>query len=179
MLFYFPFFIVVIGWGITKISNKFSKKPYLNYILAIMLFIYPVTNSYLLLTNPANANIASSDKSQYIEQWPAGFGVKEIVSLLKEQIKQGDVYVATEGTFGLLPYAFKIYFFSQSNPQIDGFWPLNKDDLPLQILSTAKIKKSYVVFNENQNEITNSRLKFINKFQKGNSDTYMRIYEVK
>lgn len=179
MLFYFPFFIIVTAWGINEISKKFSKQPYINYLLALLLFIYPVANSYFLLTNPTKANIASSDKNQYIEQWPAGFGVKEIVSFLKEQVKYGDVYVATEGTFGLLPYAFKIYFFNQPNPQIDGFWPLDKDDLPLQILSTAKIKKSYVVFNENQKEISNSHLKFIDKFQKGKSDTYMRIYEVK
>lgn len=179
MLFYFPFFIIILSWGAVEIGKKFSKKPYLNYLLAILLLIYPASSSYFLLTSPTSTNIASSDKNQYIEQWPAGYGVKEIVSLLKEQVKQGDVYVATEGTFGLLPYAFKVYFFNQPNPQIDGFWPLDQNNLPQQIINTAKIKKSYLVFNENQKEISNPHLKFIDKFQKGKSDTYMRIYEVK
>ncbi len=178
MLFYFPFFIIAVAWGIEQFHIKFNKKPYLSLLLVILLFTYPVSNSYLLITAPQKASIASSDKNQYIQAWPAGYGVKEVVSLLKADIKKGDVYVATEGTFGLLPYAFKIYFFAKPNPQIVGFWPLNRDDLPAQILEAAKSKKTYVVFNENQQEITNRHLKFIDKFQKGDNNTFMRIYEV-
>ncbi|MBI3342219.1 glycosyltransferase family 39 protein [Candidatus Curtissbacteria bacterium] len=177
VLFYFPFAIIIIAYGLDKLKSR-AKNVFLFAAAVTVLFAYPITNSYYLLTDPPKATIADSDKNQYIQEWPAGFGVKEIVETLKTESAKSDVYVATEGTFGLLPYALKIYFYNQNNPQIIGYWPLNSDKLPEQIIETAKTKKTYVVFNENQKEINNPKLELISKYQKGSGNTYMRLYKV-
>ena len=110
--------------------------------------------------------------------WPSGYGVKEVVNFLKQESKDQQVLVGTEGTFGLLPYAIQIYFFADKNIQLSGFWPVNENNLPAQVLDSAKTKKTYFVFNENQKEIENPRLKLIAKYQKGIGNSFMRLYEV-
>lgn len=178
ILFYFPPIIILTAFALTTIIEKFQKyKKFAIAALALVL-IMPISTSFNLITNPVNANIPSSDAGQYLNNWPAGYGVGEIVSFLQNQPANVDIYVGTEGTFGLLPYALQIYFFGQQNIHIIGFWPVNPDNLPQQILDLSKDNPTYFVFNETQREIVNPRLKLIERFQKGRGDSYMRLYEV-
>jgi hypothetical protein len=178
ILFYFPYVIILIAAIIEKIKDsKLRYQKYINLILSVF-FLFPAFNSFLLLTNPAQAKIADSDKGQYLNDWPAGYGVKEAVDLIKNTKNTQPVYVATEGTFGLLPYAIQIYFFADPQVQIIGYWPVDSEKIPSEVLDATKNNKVYFIFNENQKEITNPQLKFINKFQKGTGKSYLRIYEV-
>lgn len=178
MLFYFPYIILILSFAINELFELFPK--YKKYLIvgfaAAMLF--PTMTSFFLLTNPPKAKIAASDAGQYLNDWPAGFGVSEVADLLKEEIKGGKVYVGTEGTFGLLPYALQVYFYKQHDIQIVGFWPVNHNDLPQQVLDAAKVQKTFFVFNENQKEITNQKLKLIATYQKGSGKSFMRLYQV-
>ena len=179
VLFYFPYIIIIISLILVRLFYfKNKRQKLLKYTLALI-FVFPVSNSILLLLSPTNAKIANSDAGQYLNDWPSGFGVSEAVELIKKSQVNGSVYVGTEGTFGLLPYALNIYFYSQQNVQIQGFWPVDPQNLPSGVLEAANIRKTYFVFNENQKEINNNRLKFIAKYQKGSGNSFMRIYEVK
>ena len=178
-LFYFPYIIILISYATIKVSNV--RKNYAKYIwiifTAIILFL--AVSSFRLLTDPTEARIADSDRSQYLNSWPAGYGVREVVEILKSQSKDKKVVVGTEGTFGLLPFALNIYFYGNSNIQITGYWPVR--DIPDQILESAKTQKTYFVFNENQNlpdDPGNSHLKLIGKYQKGSGESFMRLYEI-
>ena len=102
-----------------------------------------IVNDYLLLTNFANANIPQSDKGQYLTDWPSGVGVNQTVSFLQSQ--QGKIYVGTEGTFGLMPYALQIYLYKNPNITINGFWPINATP-PQELLDAARKMPTYVVF---------------------------------
>ncbi len=178
LLFYFPYLIITVAYTLSNIAVLNPKfKPLIMFSLAII-FAIPLFNSFLLLTNPAKAKIASSDLGQYLNDWPAGFGVKESAGIIQESAKSGPTYVATEGTFGLLPYALNIYFYSHKNVEIIGFWPVNPENLPQQVLDSAQNKKAYFIFNENQKDITNARLKLVGRYQKGIGNTFLRIYEV-
>lgn len=178
-LFYFPYVIILIAYMLTTLLD--IKKSYSKLILAaiIISLIPPLISSYYLLTNPPRATIAKADKNQYLNDWPAGYGVKEIVAFLNEQSKKGDVYIGTEGTFGLLPYALQIYFYPNTNIKIVGFWPVR--EIPGQVLESAKVRKTYFVFNESQNlpdNGGNAHLKLLGKYQKGSGNSYMRLYEI-
>lgn len=178
VLFYFPYIIIIVSLiFIRLIDLKHKNQSYFKYIL-ILILAFPVVNSILLLTNPVKATIAKSDSGQYLNDWPAGYGVSETVELIKKSQINGPVYVGTEGTFGLLPYALNIYFYGQQNVQILGFWPVDPQNLPQPVLDAAKYKKTFFIFNENQREIVNKRLKLIEKHQKGVGNSFLRIYEV-
>src|SRR3989344_2880095 len=178
MLFYFPFLIIVISYAIAQMTS--IVKNYSKYLIMLILvsLILPTFSSFKLLTDPHSAKIAESDSGQYTNSWPAGYGVKETVEFLKAEARDKKVYVATEGTFGLLPFALQIYFYVQKNINIEGFWPVDASNLPAQVLEAATNRKTYFVFNENQKEINSPYLKFIAKYQKGRGETYLRLYQV-
>lgn len=179
MLFYLPFIIILISQGFSILYKMLKFKNWALNLVIISTLLYPVANSILLLTNPSLSKIASSDLDQYINSWPAGYGVKEVVQILKNQAQKEQIFIATEGTFGLLPYALNIYFYGQQNPAITGFWPVDPDNLPEQVYSSAKTQKTYFLFNENQKGITNPRLIHVASFQKGESQSHMRLFEVR
>lgn len=178
ILFYFPYIIILCAFALTTLVEKF--KEYKKFAIAAfaLVLVMPISTSFNLITNPVNANIPQSDTGQYLNDWPAGYGVAEVATFLKSQPQDRQIYVGTEGTFGLLPYALQIYFYGQENIHIIGFWPVNHNDLPTQILDLAQNNPTYFVFNETQQEITNQRLKLIAKYQKGTGDSYMRLYEI-
>lgn len=178
MLFYFPYIIILIAIGIDQLLEKYKANQKLITIFLILALFSPALNSFWLVIQPTNAKIPSNDAGQYLNDWPAGYGVAEIVNFLGKQPHNQDIYVGTEGTFGLLPYALQIYFYGQPNIHIIGFWPVNADDLPQQILDISRSQPTYFVFNENQRDITNPRLKLIGKYQKGVGASYMRFYQV-
>ena len=179
MLFYLPFFIILTAYGIGITNKIFKLKNWSLNLLIITSIIYPLANSILILTNPPLSKIAASDLDQYINSWPAGYGVKEVVEIVKTDSKKEQVFVGTEGTFGLLPYALNIYFYGQQNPAIVGFWPVDPENLPQEVYNSAKTQKTYFLFNENQKEIKNPKLVHVASFQKGQSQSRMRLFEVR
>lgn len=179
ILFYFPSIVILISFALVSLVE--FKKSSIKYVWLVLIIIIslPAFNSFKLLTNPSSATIANSDLNQYFNDWPAGYGVREITEILNKQSINQKVIVGTEGTFGLLPFALKIYFFENQNVEIIGFWPVR--DIPQQVLNAAKTQKTYFVFNENQNlpdDPGNPHLKLIGKYQKGKGNSFMRLYEV-
>ena len=47
---------------------------------------------YQLLTDPYTASIPEADKGQYMNDWPAGGGVNEVVAFLNEKSEEGKVF---------------------------------------------------------------------------------------
>ena len=178
ILFYFPYVIILISFAAVFLIENYPK--YKNYLVAMLIIflLLPSINSFKLLKNPPSAKIADSDAGQYLNDWPAGYGVGEIAQIIRDESKNKNVYIGTEGTFGLLPYALQIYFYGQNNVHLAGFWPVDENNLPLQILDMAQKDKTYFVFNENQKEITNPHLKLVTRYQKGRGNSYMRLYQV-
>ncbi|MCR4325045.1 MAG: glycosyltransferase family 39 protein [Candidatus Curtissbacteria bacterium] len=178
MLFYFPFILLMIAYFTTTLLEKFPQRRKIIVVVFALLLLMPTLNSVKLLTDPPSAKIAKSDSDQYFNSWPAGYGVNEVVSILKNESKDKDIYVGTQGTFGLFPYALNIYFPTGSRVHISSYWPVDPTNIPEQILAASKNNKTFFIFNENQAEVNNPRLKEVAKFQKGIGSSYMRLYEV-
>lgn len=178
VLFYFPYIIILIAQLVDLLIGEFTKFKKAIVVFFAVAVVMPAASSIKLITEPTSANIPLSDSGQYLNDWPAGGGVVEVVKFIKSQNQNQQIYVGTEGTFGLLPFALQIYFFGQNNVHIIGFWPVDENKLPVQITEAAKNNPTYFVFNENQKDITNSRLRLIDKFQKGIGNSYMRLYQI-
>ena len=178
ILFYLPPVILVVSWGFVNfmgVSPKWNKILIFIFAASIVL---PTVKSLLILTNPPNSRIPESDANQYFNDWPAGYGVNEVVEIVDEESKDKEVYIGTQGTFGLFPYALYIYFRENKNVHIFSYWPVNPESLPSEIYEYAKVNKTYFVFNENQKEIKNPNLTLVAKYQKGVGNSFMRLYEV-
>ena len=178
ILFYFPPVILAISYAVVNfmgVSPKWNKILIFIFVASIA---FPAVKSFLLLTNPPISKIPQSDANQYFNDWPAGYGVNEVVGVLRKESQNKEVYIGTQGTFGLYPYALNIYFRNNKNVHIFSYWPVNPEELPGEILEYAKNNKTYFVFNENQKEIKNPNLSLVAKYQKGVGNSFMRLYEV-
>lgn len=178
LLFYFPYLIVIVAAGLIWLIDKFKGMRGQIIALFLLSLIIPHMMSFRLLTRPTKANIPENDSSQYLNSWPAGYGVDEIVEILKKESQDKKVYVGTEGTFGLLPFGLKIYFYSNNNVESYGYWPVRSNEIPQQVVDWAKSTKTFFIYNETQKEITDPHLKLIAKYRKGEGNSFMRLYEV-
>lgn len=134
----------LVAFSLDSLFSKFNK-VYYKTILLIIFFALVIRADYLILTNFSKAPIPGSDLSQYVTGWPAGNGVKEAVEFFQEEAKKGSVYIATEGTFGLMPYGFEIYLIDNPNIKIEGYWPIT-NSIPEKVLEESKKQSTYFFF---------------------------------
>ena len=177
-LFYYPYIIITISYAFVTAYE--SLKKYRKYIMIVLITgsVMPLQTSFLLLTNPTSAYIPENDKNQYMNDWPAGYGVPQIINFLKQKSEKNEVYVGTEGTFGLYPYALLVYFYANPNIHIYSYWPVSANSLPREIVDFSKNHETYFIYNFTQEPILDNHARLIAKFQKGAGDSYMRLYEV-
>lgn len=145
----FVFFMILpllplIAFSLVDIYAKL-KKLYVFLIFLFLVSVLVVKADYLILNNFADAYIPVSDKRQYLTDWPAGGGVRGVVEFFEKEVKKGKIYVATQGTFGLMPFALEIYLVDNPNIKIDGYWPVG-DIIPAKVIEISKKIPTYFVF---------------------------------
>lgn len=164
--------------ALTLVKLSQVLKTRLKFALLLALFlILTLRADYYILTDFANAPIPASDVGQYINSVYAGGGIEESIEFFRERAKNEKIFIATEGTFGLMPASLEIYLVDNPNIEIKGYWPLY-EKIPEEVLQKSKEKETYFVFNETQKVPNKWPLTFIAKFQKGESDVYLFIYRV-
>ncbi|MDO8658894.1 MAG: glycosyltransferase family 39 protein [Candidatus Levybacteria bacterium] len=134
----------LIAFSLVNISLRL-KKIYLLAIFIVFSFALMIKTDYLILTDFAKAYIPASDQRQYLTDWPAGGGVKESVEFFKKEAEKGKIYIATQGTFGLMPFAYEIYLVQNPNVTIEGIWPIG-DSIPKKVLEKSREMPTYFVF---------------------------------
>lgn len=137
--------LALIEW----VNKLFGFKKNLALVSAGIIFLlvvaYPFWVSFNFSTNPIKANIASADLDQYVVKWPAGTGINESKAFLENKAQNGPIFVGTQGTFGLLPYAYDIYFFGNPNIQVRGYYPVG-DTPPDEVQQQMQKVPTYFVF---------------------------------
>lgn len=157
-----------------------SKILFFTFLLIISFFA--IRSDYFIISDFARAPIPKSDLGQYINDWPAGGGIKEIVEYLEKEAKRGKIYVASLGTFGSLPtYSIEIYLGDNKNVEKRGIYPV-PSEIPKDLIEKSKSLPVFV-FISNQHEFEESSknwpLKLILEYKKGIGDAYSRLYQVK
>lgn len=151
---------------------------WLRVIVLLVTCAISVRTSYFIVTNPAVAPIPESDRGQYVNDWPSGWGVREVNTFILEESKTKKITVFTEGTFGLMPYGLEIYLVDKPNIEIRGIWPLPKD-MPKAMIESALNHTTYFVMNQTQIPPENWSLSLIAQYSKGNRlDRLLRLYAV-
>jgi hypothetical protein len=147
----------------------------------IFLFFLGITSLYLdfkILTDPVGAPIIQADRDQYVDGFPAGWGIDEVIEFLKKESRSQKIFLGTQGTFGLMPYSFEIYLWDNPNIEIHGFWPVS--EVPEAVVEKASEMPTYFIYYEsNEDQIPEQQnIELVNKFKKGSSQRYMYFYQV-
>jgi hypothetical protein len=144
-IFFMTMPIIILGTYALFALFKNIKQTGIRILLFVAFISMFLVNDYFLLTDVGKSMIPLGDRSQLYNGWSSGIGVPQTINYLQEQAKHGKIYVATQGTFGLMPYALNVYLDKNPNITIDGYWPTN-DTTPQKILDMSKKEPTYVVF---------------------------------
>jgi len=144
-IFFMTMPIIVLGAYSLFMLLHIIKKNSLKILVGVVFISMFIVNDFLILTDFPKALIPEGDQDQLYYGWSSGIGVSQTVAYLQEQAKQGKIYVSTEGTFGLMPYALDIYLDKNPNITIQSFWPV--ENIPPQdLIAASKKEPTYVVF---------------------------------
>ena len=136
--------IPLVAYTLLELKDRIKNKK-LGYLVFALFFVWPLYMDYFVLFNLKNAPLPRSDLRQYLLDWPAGGGVKESVEFFEKEASRGPIYLATQGTFGLMPFAYEIYLVQNPNIKIVGYWPLG-DTVSQELLDQSKKMPTYIVF---------------------------------
>lgn len=179
-----PFFVLA-ALGLSALLQHVRVRFVQALIIIVFLLPFLITD-YQILTDFKNANIPHPDREQLLTGWPSGVGVKETVSLLREKAKEQKIYVATEGTFGLMPNALEIYLHDNPNITTKGFYSeLKAERPPQEVIDAAQKMPTYFIFYQPCGPCAGAGeaplswdVKKIFQLQKEDKASFYTIYEV-
>jgi hypothetical protein len=177
--------LLVLGTFTLYQIAQIIKIRWLKVLIVFVFLMQFIITDYNIMTDFNKAEIPQDDKAQFLQDWPSGVGVKETVEFLTEKAKNGKIFVGTEGTFGLMPYALEIYLHNNKNIAIKSyFWEL-KDTPPKEVIDASKKMPTYFVFYEPGPSVKvigeappSWPVKEIFQIKKLEKDTYYTLYEI-
>lgn len=170
-----PLFIIT-GNVLANFTYFAWKKMRIFLLILPVIFAYPAYVSYLAIFSPVDLPIHKIDRDQLFDEWPSGYGVREVIDYLAEKAKTEKIVIGTEGTFGLNPAVYEIYFGTDKNVEIKGYWPMY--EVPKDLLEDAKTHPTYLIFKERQDALENWPITLIKKIRRGKGKTYLLFYQV-
>ncbi len=122
LLFLFPilFLSVVDLLGSIASPDKPSAKRWRGLVTAIILLaaLWPARLATQILVDPAQARLWPPDREQYVTDWPAGYGAREMLARLKLEAQQGPLTVFTGPIDGFPKDFLNVYAAGLPNIQV-------------------------------------------------------------
>ena len=147
VLFVLPYvFILASGVPLT------AKKNLKNIAIAVIgvFVIQSLYINYQLLTKVEAATLPQGERSGYVEEWTAGWGIKEVAEFIKQENQKDPktkIVVGTEGYFGTLPNGLEMYLEGVDNVVIIGVG-LGISDIPKSLRESKDAgNKTYLLVN--------------------------------
>lgn len=139
-------YLFVLAAAVFLTSSKLIKQAAV-VILGLSVLLAAKFN-YLLLTNPAKANLPRSERSGYLEEWTAGQGIKEAADYLKTA--GGRIVVGTEGFFGTLPDGLQMYLNDRPEITVIGVG-IDIKEIPTSLVESKKAgNRTYLLVNKSR-----------------------------
>lgn len=158
----------------TFLMNKIKLVKFAGYIFGVLFIVFSLIFDYQISYTPEKANLPSSERSGYLEEWTAGTGIKEVSDFLKEEhgINPDEkIVVGTEGYFGTLPDGLQMYMQDTQNVTVIGSG-LDFGEVPQSLVDSYKAgNKTYFVVNSSRlkiksDDFAKDGLKVIKTFKK-------------
>mgnify|MGYP001585017761 FL=1 len=119
LLFTVPFAAVLIGHALEHIGQR-TQKHFLSVAAAGLIVVPALVMDYLAVTRPESLPLPRIERSGYLEDWTAGYGLRDVAQSLRQYAAAGPVLVGSEGYFGTPFDALKLYLNDVPNVRIIG-----------------------------------------------------------
>lgn len=176
LLLFTPLLFILVAYGISDLIGHWDNKL-IKVAVVILAFALPIYTDFKIVTDPANAPIADNDSEQYLNSWPAGWGVNNVRDFFHtESRKNAKLTLGVVGTFGLMPYALDIYHDQYPNLDIKSYWP-PPDKLPNEIVAAAADHPTYYISYQHD-RLPTGRLELVAAYVQGHGPDYLKLYKV-
>ncbi len=108
LLFSAPFAVILVSHAIWHFGDR-TKKHFLALSALGLILALSVGFDFLLITNPQSVPLPRIERAGYLEQWTAGYGIKEAANSIRQSALSGSVLVGSEGFFGTPFSALQMY----------------------------------------------------------------------
>jgi hypothetical protein len=177
----FPRYIIFFGTLLTIMAayalSQYKNRTYLigSFCLIIISVLY---FNYTLLFDYAKIPFPPVDRGQYIEDWPSGWGAKEIMAYARERSKEKHVIIMSEGNFGMAGDVLNSLIQPGDDITIDGIYPLNLEDV---YKAQPKLKDNIVllVFPHREEFPPDWPVTLIKKYDKPGNKSALYLLELK
>ena len=151
------------GWALADLTSTLNfKKVAISVLLTLLLLPQALYFDFLLLTDIAKAPLPREERKGYLEDWTAGYGLKEIAQFLDAQSQKEDLVVGTEGAFGTLPDGLQIYLDKNRKVTVIG----GGNQVSDQIKNTAFDHPTFFVANRSRYSSFEGNLELIREYPK-------------
>lgn len=175
----FPRYIIFFG-GLSVIAAG-AAFHYLGYkarlALFTLFFLSVAYFNYTILFKPASIPFPEVDRGQYIEGWPAGWGISEFMEEMRVESKKKPVVILAEGNFGMAFDVLETFLKREDKDRlsIKGYWPLGEQQLRENI-PLLKDSKVYVFFSHEDEFPDNWPIKLDRTLTKPGNKSYFRVF---
>lgn len=154
-------FTVITGIGVVYFLEKFKKK-FLIPVIILILLSWPTLFNFYLLTDPEKAPLPKAERRGYLEDWTAGYNLKEIARFLENESKRELIIVGTEGSFGTLPDGLQIYLDKNRQVVVIG----GAATVSAQLRDAAREHPTYFVANKSRFPVNSEGVELLKEYPK-------------
>ena len=135
VLFVLPYFVLI-----SSLSFFSSKLKVLSWLLLLGFVTFSIFQNVSFAFRKESAFLPENERSGYLEEWTAGYGIKEVANylvILSKEKNGQEILVGTEGYFGTLPDGLEIYLNSYPNIKVVGMG-LDFKEVPSGLIESSK-----------------------------------------
>ncbi|MFH0979695.1 MAG: glycosyltransferase family 39 protein [Candidatus Roizmanbacteria bacterium] len=175
LIFFASILLILASYLLTEVLMKVSRKLviflFVLIFLSIFFFDLTILFGYRYIPFPA------VDRGQYIEGWPAGWGIKETMEFAREKSKEKPVIILAEGNFGMAYDVLDVFLKRDDKITLKGYWPMDEKQL---YENQPLLKDNYVyVFFSHRDEFPEFwPIKLIKKIDKPGFQSDFHLFEL-
>lgn len=174
-IFISPIFVISAAYALDYLINK--RETIIYYLLFIVILTFPLYYNYTIYFNYATMPMVANDRGQYIEDWPSGYGAKEIMEYIRASSKEKKAVVLCEGNFGMAGDVLDVFKKDTDNIDIKPFWPLNEEDIVLAS-QTEEDVNMFVVFSHRTDFPMQWPMEFVKEYKKPGGKASLYLYKI-
>ncbi|MBI5127460.1 glycosyltransferase family 39 protein [Candidatus Roizmanbacteria bacterium] len=168
LIFFASILLILAAYYLSDKTKKF---------LFVLIFLSVVFFDFTILFGYKNIPFPAVDRGQYIEGWPAGWGIKETMEFARKKSKDKPVVIIAEGNFGMAYDVLDVYLKPTDKITLKGYWPLNEKQL---YENQPLLKDSYVyVFFSHRDEFPEFwPMKLVKRIEKPGYQSDFHLFEL-
>jgi 4-amino-4-deoxy-L-arabinose transferase-like glycosyltransferase len=175
-IFISPIFIISAAYGLDSIMKK-RINSFIHLLLWIAILAFPLYFNFKIYFDYAKMPMVANDRGQYIEDWPAGYGAKEIMDYIRAFSTEKKAVVLCEGNFGMAGDVLDVFKYDTDKIDIKPFWPLNEVDI-VSASQTEEDVNMFVVFSHRTDFPMQWPMELVKEYKKPGGKASLYLFKI-